>query len=78
MTNQTRHIQRKIDFIRYQINVHIISLVFIPGTDNPADVLTKALDREKFMRHTDTLLSGFTTESSHFTIDHEFQIIDHI
>jgi hypothetical protein len=39
MTNQTRHIQQKYDFIRYQINARINSLVLIPGTDNPADVV---------------------------------------
>jgi hypothetical protein len=78
MTNQTRHIQWKIDFIRYQINSRIVSLVFIHGTDNPADVLTKALDHQKFIWHTDTLLNGLNIESSHFTIDHEFQIIDQI
>ena len=60
MTNKTRHIQKVINFIREQINDRVISLKFVPGQLNPADVLTKPLSREPFHRHTTTLLEGFT------------------
>jgi hypothetical protein len=59
MTNRTRHIQKVINFIREQINARVINLKFIPGTLNPADVLTKPLSREPYHRHTTTLLEGF-------------------
>jgi uncharacterized protein YueI len=48
-----------INFIREQINARVINLKFIPGTLNPADVLTKPLSREAYHRHTTTLLEGF-------------------
>ena len=60
MTNKTRHIQKVINFIREQINDRTMSLKFVPGQMNPADVLTKPLGREAFHRHTTTLLEGFT------------------
>ena len=59
MTNKTRHIQKIINFIREQINNRVMSLKFVPGYMNPADVLTKPLGREAFHRHTTTLLEGF-------------------
>ncbi len=59
MTEQVRHIQKIINFIRKKINQGVINLKWVPGDKNPADVLTKPLRREPFWRHSETLLSGF-------------------
>ncbi len=59
MTDQVRHIQKIINFIRKKINQGVINLKWVPGDKNPADVLTKPLRRKTFWRHSESLLSGF-------------------
>jgi hypothetical protein len=82
MTNRTRHIQTVINFIREQINARIINLIFVPGSENCADVLTKALPRETFNRHIDKLFNGFNGDlglnnaRTHISIFQELELED--
>ena len=45
---QTKHIDICFHYICEQIELNVIKALFIAGSDNPADMFTKALDRVKF------------------------------
>ena len=47
---QTKHIDIHYHYIHECIENDKVSIVFIPGTDNPADMFTKNLDRVKFKK----------------------------
>jgi hypothetical protein len=57
--HKARNINMRIQFIRECINARLIELVFVRSEENVADVLTKPLDRETFIKHTDKLFNGF-------------------
>jgi hypothetical protein len=65
-TNQTKHINMRINFIREKINDRTISIIFVPSEYNVADVLTKPLSDKLFNRHSDILLFGHSTSSTSF------------
>jgi len=58
-TSKTRHINIVINFIREQINLGVVRLLFVPTLDNVADILTKPLARELYTKHQATLMKGF-------------------
>jgi hypothetical protein len=49
----------RINFIREQINKNIIFLTFVSTENQVADILTKALSKEKFENFSNLLLNGF-------------------
>jgi hypothetical protein len=61
-TNKTQHINRRIKFIREQINNRVIQLIFIPTEYNIADILTKPLGSKLYNNHREKLLNGFNEE----------------
>jgi hypothetical protein len=58
-SHKTRHINMRINFIREQINLRVVQLVFVPTELNVVDMLTKALAPPIFIPHADKLLHGF-------------------
>lgn len=46
--DRTKHINTKFHFIRHYVKDGSISLQYCATTDQPADILTKALGRVKF------------------------------
>jgi len=52
---QTKHIDICYHYIRECIEDNKVSVVFIPGNDNPADMFTKNLDRLKFVKFREQL-----------------------
>jgi hypothetical protein len=61
-TKNTQHINRKIQFIREQINNRTIQLIFIRSELNISDILTKPLGNELFMKHQEKLLNGINDD----------------
>jgi hypothetical protein len=59
MTQKSKHIQMRINFIRECINNRIVEIVFVPSQYNVADVLTKPLADVLFNEHANKLLYGF-------------------
>jgi len=47
---QTKHIDIRYYYIREYIENNKVSVVFVPGNDNPADMFTKNLDHLKFIK----------------------------
>lgn len=58
-SHKVRHMNVRINFIREMINQRIIELHFVPSELNVADVLTKPLSKEPFLRHSEVLMNGF-------------------
>ena len=56
--HKTKHINMLISFIREKINDKTIELHFIPSKCNVADILTKPLAKDLFLRHREILLKG--------------------
>ena len=59
ISDHSKHILTRINFIRECINHRIIELKFINSEFNVADTLTKALDAKTFNQHSKKLLNGF-------------------
>jgi hypothetical protein len=49
-TKHTKHIELHLEFMRQRRELGELAFKKIPGTDNPADMLTKPLDKQKFER----------------------------
>ena len=58
VNNRVKHINLRISFIREMINLRVIELHFVPTEFNVADVLTKPLDIETFIRLRDIMMNG--------------------
>jgi hypothetical protein len=58
----SRHIDRRLHWLREQCLGGTIKVVFIATNDNVSDVMTKALKRDAFRKHRTSLLTGY-----HFT-----------
>jgi hypothetical protein len=58
MHNKCRHFNRDINHIRECVQLGLVSLVFVPTDDNPADILTKVLGAVKHVKFTGMLLRG--------------------
>jgi len=52
---RTKYIDICYHYIRECIEDNKVSVVFIPGNDNPADMFTKNLDRLKFVKFQEQL-----------------------
>jgi hypothetical protein len=50
VSNKTKHIRYTYHFIRDCARSKLVELKHVPGTDNPADMLTKPLASEKFLK----------------------------
>jgi hypothetical protein len=46
----TRHIDMKVHYVREVVKAGVVDVTYQPGTDMPADIFTKALDRVAFVR----------------------------
>jgi len=79
-SNQLKHINTRINFIRECINHRIISLAFVPTELNVADTLTKPLPESSFTRHKEKLLSGFNGQeiADYLKQIHTLSIISHL
>jgi hypothetical protein len=53
--DRTKHIDTHFHFLREQVENHVIAIRHIPGTANPADILTKALSPAVHKRAIDLL-----------------------
>ena len=51
-TNKTRHIQRKVNFIRQELELENVDINKVHTYDNLAGPFTKALPQSKFESHT--------------------------
>ncbi len=51
MDSRVKHIDVRYHFIRHVVFDNMLELVKIDGTLNPADVLTKVIPLESFLRH---------------------------
>ena len=60
----TRHLRRRTEYIRQAITSGRIKLMYVPSHLNCADVLTKALPKESFQRHTKNLMGRLCVRSS--------------
>lgn len=58
VNSHTRHIDIKYHFVRDLIKFQNLKLEYIPTVDNAADLLTKALPRQKNQVFRDALLGG--------------------
>ena len=56
---KTKHILRAAEYLRDLVLRDVFTLKHVPGTDNPADVMTKALPRGTFLKVID-LIFNFT------------------
>ena len=72
---KTMHINRKIQFIREQINMQIVQLVFVPTYWNVADILTKPLGVKDFQRHRENLLYGMDQHHIQYILQNMQSII---
>ena len=52
----TRHLRRRTEYVRQAIASGRIKLMYVPSHLNCADVLTKALPKDLFLRHTKNLM----------------------
>ena len=68
-THRTKHINMIINFIREKINERIIELHFVPSEYNVADILTKPLAKDLFLRHRDILMNGHKGNNPSSTIN---------
>jgi hypothetical protein len=57
--SRTKHIDVRYHFIREHIKRKIIEVAYLPSEDLPADMLTKSLDRIKFQKFRELLLTKF-------------------
>ncbi len=58
VNNRVKHINMRINFIREMVLSQFIELHFVPTDFNVADMLTKPLSVEKFLRLRDILMRG--------------------
>lgn len=56
--NKSKHIARAIAVLRDLIKRRVYEMLHIPGTENYADILTKALDRAAFLKFRDAILGA--------------------
>ena len=54
---KTKHILRAAEYLRDLVLREVFTLKHIPGVDNPADVMTKALPRGTFLKVVDLIYS---------------------
>jgi len=62
VTDKSRHFNSKLNYIRQEINVRSVELVFIPGNLNVADIMTKNLAAPKYKRFRSWLMGGIPME----------------
>jgi hypothetical protein len=62
-SENVRHINMRINYLRECINSRQIILKFVPTDENTADTLTKALSFTTFEKFTQQLLSGFNGQT---------------
>jgi hypothetical protein len=55
--HRSRHVDRRFFKVRELVFAGAIKVEYIPTAENPADLLTKALDQSTFYRHARTMLS---------------------
>ena len=56
--NRSRHIHRRYFKVREQVAAGAVRVEHVPTADNSADMLTKWLPRDVFMRHCSDMMSG--------------------
>ena len=59
LTENNSHMVRNLNYINQEVQSGRITLKYIDTDNNVADILTKALPKESFIRHAHTLLTGF-------------------
>ena len=66
LSNATKHLRISFHEIKEKVDEGTISLIHIPGTENPADLLTKPLPRETHEKHMNVILGdkSFTQENA--------------
>ena len=64
--HRSRHIQRRYLKIREWVALGEVQVEYVNTTQNPADILTKALERESFERHCATLSGGHAARPAAF------------
>ena len=55
---RTKHIDVRYHFCRWQVEAGEIALAKVHTDKNPADLLTKPLGKEKFLKHRDSMMRG--------------------
>jgi hypothetical protein len=59
---KSRHFNRDINHVRECVQLGLVTLVFVPTDDNPADIMTKVLGPTKHIKFTKMLLEGVGVE----------------
>ena len=55
----SRHIDRRLHWLREQVLAGALHVGFVPTKENVSDIMTKALGKNFFVGHRDSLLLGF-------------------
>jgi hypothetical protein len=57
-TARNKYFIHRTAFVKANVEAGVHVFAHVPSADNVADILTKALDTELFLRHRRTLMSG--------------------
>ena len=68
VSNNIKHINLRINFIREMINSKVIELHFVPTEFNVADLLTKPLDVATYLKLRDILMNGHGGKAPSFEL----------
>ena len=53
--NQTKHVDTRYHFVREYIEKGVLKVIFVKSKDNVADIMTKNLPKQDFVRHVESL-----------------------
>ena len=58
LSQQTKHISVRYHFIREYVAIGMVKIIFVRSKLNTADIFTKILGQELFLRHRDDIMDG--------------------
>ena len=61
-SRRTKHIDVKFHFIKNLIQGKFVQLNYTPSAENTADIFTKALSKDVYLRHRNSIMSAFKIE----------------
>ena len=53
--NRTKHVDTRYHFVREYIENGVLKVIFVKSKDNVADIMTKNLPKQDFVRHVENL-----------------------
>ena len=77
--SRSKHIDIRYHFVREKANAGVLHLKWIPTDKQVADTLTKAISREAFVRHRNSMLGRVNTEiTAHLALNSKLSRNDQI